>query len=254
MEKTALAAAAAAGVDYEQPAAQTPHVAQAIPADIKPAPAFFNAGAPPEVVPQDPDTHRMSTTNLPDSHTAQAQMPYNDVSPYKQYHTDPPPPMPQYGYNPYQPAAPDNTYAILHAQQLSYQATHDPAYNTQTYGAPAAWRQWAESARDYNINVPAAPQQDYMSSANALMALGGPRELGHGGESSHGQADSEQVAYGVNVNGPMASSHGGSFPNPIPDATMHAALAMQGWGMDQGGHAGGHPGHEHGHGQQGGQQ
>jgi len=117
--------------------------------------------------------------------------------------------------------------------------------------APDAWRQWAESMRDYP-----APPQDYMNSANALVALGGG---GVGGQ--HAVPEQNGFGVGVGVGGGVGIGGGavgigegaGAFPNLIPDATMHAAFAAQGWGVGQGqGHGNGHGnGHAQGHGRNG---
>lgn len=120
--------------------------------------------------------------------------------------------------------------------------------------APDAWRQWAESMRDYP-----APPQDYMSSANALVALGGGGVGGqHAVPEQNGFAvglAGNGVGVGLGVNGgsgPIGiGGEAGAFPSMIPDATMHAASAAQGWGVGQGqGHGNGH-GHGQGHGHSG---
>jgi hypothetical protein len=254
-EKTASAAAAAISASSAQATPRSPHLAPDI--RSKAPSAYVNPShsytIPTESQnhrhPTNPSLHDLNTTSLnhprhPHDHSAD----YN-----KQYHATPTSAVHHYAYDSFPTNVASDAYAMLHNQQHhhfnGYASTHNPMYAHDTYVAPEAWRQWAESMRDYP-----APPQDYMNSANALVALG------NGGVGSQHAGPVEQNGFGVGVglgggiNGGAGAvaigAEAGAFPSLIPDVTMHAAFAaQQGWGVGQG-HGSGH-GQGHGHNGQG---
>jgi len=187
----------------------------------------------------DQNLHDMGSTSL--SHPRLSHD-HHAVDYNKQYHNTPASAMHHYAYDSFPTNVASDAYTMLHNQQQQhhfngYAVSHDPIY------APDAWRQWAESMRDYP-----APPQDYMSSANALVALGsGGVGNQHAVPEQNGFAVGVGVGGGIGVGGAVGlGGEAGAFPNLIPDATMHAAFAAQGWGVGQGqGHGQGN-GHRHG--------
>ena len=242
-EKTASAAAAAIGAGTSQATPRSPHMAQ----DIRSkAPSAYVNPSHSYTIPPDSQSHRhLSNVNIHDLSSTSLSHPRLDYS--KQYHATPTSAVHHYAYDSFPTNVANDAYAMLHNQHQhqfnGYGVSHDPIY------APDAWRQWAESMRDYS-----APPQDYMSSANALVALGGGGVGGqHAVPEQNGFAvgmagNGVGVGVGLGVNGGGGAvgigGEAGVFPNLIPDATMHAAFAAQGWGVGQG-----HGGHGQGHGQ-----
>jgi hypothetical protein len=172
---------------------------------------------------------------------------------YEQYQADSVSAMQPYAYNQYQQSGPSSSFSTLqnqhqHQQQQFNRYANHQGQNYQQHGyiASDAWRQWAESARTYDMNGTPAPQQDYMSTANTMVSLGGHQDHG-GGMQIQGGAD--HATYGMNANNGGMRHQAGPFPHMIQDATMHAALAAQGWSIPDGHHFAGHAGVQgHGHG------
>lgn len=164
---------------------------------------------------------------------------YAELPQYKQYQPDPVPAIQPYMYSQYQQSAPDNSYSMLQDQQQHFHgfAGHQAqGYQQQSYIAPDAWRQWAESAQTHDMNGTPVPKQDYLHAANTMVALGGHQDLGG---SMQGQGGAEQATYGLQVSNAGMRHPVGPFPHMIQDATIHAAL-NEGWNVPQSGQFSGH--------------